>query len=116
MGDRRMVEVKSSEGSLFVYSHWGGFELPKRAVAAIKSAQPRWNDEPYGVRIIVDQLIAPGRDQETGYGLMLKPSCEDSYNGDKPSILIDLVEQRLTIQGESNGVVGGTFQEVVTKI
>ncbi len=103
MGDRRMAEIKTEDGSLYVYTHWQGYEFADIAKAAIKTAQPRWDDEPYATRIIVDQLTKDGRDTETGFGLMLKPNAEDSYNGDKPSVLIDLPGQTLTVKGVGAG-------------
>ena len=97
MGDRAMAEIKTSEGSLFVYTHWGGEGLPQCATEAVIAAKPRWDDEPYAVKIIVDQLIKEGRDQETGFGIMLTPEAEDEYNGDKPSVIIDLPLKELAI-------------------
>jgi len=97
MGDRAMAEIITEDGSLYVYSHWGGFELPDNAKQAIMAAQDRWDDESYATRIIVDQLTKGGRDQETGYGLMLKPNAEDEYNNDNPSVIIDLVQKRLSV-------------------
>jgi len=101
MGDRVMAEIKTKEGSLYVYSHWGGYSMPQNAMQAIVAAQPRWDDESYATRIIVDQLTRDCRDQETGAGLMLKPSSQDEYNYDKPSVIIDLVKQELTIIGHN---------------
>ena len=100
MGDRRMAEIKTSDGSLFLYSHWGGHSLPERAEKAIFAARGRWQDESYCVRILVDQLTIDHRDEETGAGLMLKPCCEDSYNNDDPSVIIDITEKTLTIEPE----------------
>ena len=97
MGDRRMAEIKTTDGSLYVYTHWGGSDLPDIARHAISFAKLRWDDEPYAVRIIVDQLTKDGRDKETGFGLMLAPNVEDSYNNDEPSVIIDLVARHLTI-------------------
>jgi len=97
MGDRAMAEIKIEDGSLFVYTHWDGAHLPELAKKAVLAAEPRWDDEPYAVRIIVDQLTKEGRDQETGYGLMLKPKAEDEYNGDSPSVVIDLTTKELHI-------------------
>lgn len=89
MGDRRMAEIKTSDGSLYVYAHSEGYELPDLAREAVRRAQPRLGDEPYWTRIVVDQLTKTGRDRETGWGLMLKPTAEDEYNDDKPSVIID---------------------------
>ena len=95
MGDKAMAEIKVEGGSFYIYTHWGGASLLKDAIEAILTARPRWNDTPYATRIIVDQLTKDGRDQETGFGLMLKPHAEDEYNNDKPSVIIDLLKQEL---------------------
>ena len=102
-----MAEIKLENGSLFVYTHWNGAEFPEMARDAIEKAKGRWDDEGYATRIIVDQLTKPGRDEETGFGLMLGPDAEDSYNNDSPSILIDLVAKQLTVVGE--GAVVASF-------
>lgn len=111
MGDRRMAEVKLAKGSIYIYSHWGGYEMATDAVEAIKSAQPRWADESYAARIIVDQLTKGSRDSETGHGLMLGPDAEDSYNNDQPSILIDLANQTFKVTGEG-GLPATPFDEL----
>lgn len=100
MGDRRMAEVKTEGGSLFVYAHGHGSELPDMARAAIVAAKGRWDDAPYATRIVVDQLTKPGRDEETGFGLMLGPNAEDSYNDDSPSVIINLEGQTLEVIGD----------------
>ena len=97
MGDRRMIELKTRDGSLYVYLHNRGFQAPEIVSEAIKFARPRWGDESYALRIIVDQIIKGGRDQLLSYGLMLEPNVEDEYNGNKPSIVVDLVEQTLMV-------------------
>ena len=107
MGDRRMVEIKTCGGSLFVYSHWDGALMPALAKGAVRAAKPRWDDQSYAVRILVDQLTRAGRDQETDYGLMLTPNAEDEYNHDSPSIIIDLPNKQLTI-------IGGGKQETLS--
>ena len=103
MGDRRMAEIKTEDGSLYVYSHWGGHGMPKDAKAAVLSAKGRWDDESYATRIIVDQLTKECRDMETGAGLMLKPEAEDSYNDDSPSVIIDLPQKVLSVVGTGQG-------------
>jgi len=97
MGDRAMAEIKTDGGSLFIYTHWGGYSLPENAKKAIVKAKPRWDDLPYATRIIVDQLIKEGRDEETGFGIMLNDNAEDEYNADKPSVIINLEDKTLKI-------------------
>jgi hypothetical protein len=112
MGDRAMAEIKVKDGSLYIYTHWRGYELPKTAKEAIKTATPRWHDEAYCMRIIVDQMTKEARDQETGYGLMLKPYAEDEYNHDKPSVVIDLTAKMLTVIGHDGDNGEFKFQEL----
>lgn len=92
MGDRAMAEIKTSEGSLYFYTHWSGSELPKIAQEAVQVASARKGDNSYALRIVIDQLIklCGARDRETGAGIMFAPNCEDSYNNDNPSVVIDL--------------------------
>ena len=99
MGDRAMAELKVKDGSLFFYTHWSGQELPKYAQVALDKARPRLGDDAYALRIVVDSLIdqVGARDQETGAGLMLKPTAEDEYNRDQPSVIIDLTEGKITV-------------------
>jgi len=97
MGDRRMAEIKTTDGSLFIYTHWGGEGLPDLARRAIAFAKGRWQDESYCLRILVDQITVNNRDSQTGAGLMLQPSVEDEYNNDKPSVIIDIPKQTLQI-------------------
>jgi hypothetical protein len=101
MGDRRMAEIKTADGSLYVYTHWGGGEMVDVAINAILAAKGRWNDSSYATRIIVDQLTKPSRDSETGHGLMLGPNAEDEYNGGSPSIIIDLVHRVFSVMGKA---------------
>lgn len=97
MGDRRMAQIVTSEGSLYVYTHWEGSTFPAQARAAVRKAATRLGDEPYWVRIVVDQLTKSGRDAETGFGLLLKPTAEDSYNNDSPSIIINAITGKVSV-------------------
>lgn len=99
MGDRAMAEIKTDGGSIFIYTHWGGFDLSKDAKEAIRKAMPRiqMNDLPYSTHIVIDQLIKGCRDSETGIGIMLNDNAEDEYNNNKPSVIIDLVNQTLQV-------------------
>ncbi len=97
MGDRRMAEIKVKDGSLFVYTHNYGAEFPAMAEAALDSARCRLGDDCYALRIVIDQLTRPGRDQELDFGLMLTPNAEDEYNNDQPSIIIDLTKGTVVI-------------------
>jgi hypothetical protein len=102
MGDRAMAQINMDDGALYVYTHWGGNNLPEDARKAIQAARARIGcHDSYADRIIVDQLTKEGRDEETGFGLMLTPAGEDEYNNDKPSVVIDLNKQLLTVTREN---------------
>ena len=105
MGDRAMAEIKTEGGSFYVYTHWYGTDFPEMARDAIMAAKPRWADLPYATRIIVDQLTKPGRDDEAGFGLMLRPDAEDEYNNDHPSVIIDLIKRVLSIIHDQKPIV-----------
>jgi hypothetical protein len=98
-----MAEIITERGSLYVYTHWMGWDFPEMAKQAIVAARPRWDDPIYATHIIVDQLTKEGRDQETEFGLMCTPCCEDSYNGDSPSVIINLPSRILTVHGKGAG-------------
>lgn len=97
MGDRSMAEIRMVKSSLYIYAHWDGAGLPHAAEKAIFAAKGRLNDEPYGVRIIVDQLTKAARDQEAVPCLLLGPDSEDSPNNDAASVIIDLTRKTLTV-------------------
>ena len=79
MGARTTFGVKDRQGSIFLYSHWGGDSKVEDAVHALKMARPRWNDTTYGMRIFISQIIGHSWDSETGYGISAKPVFEEQY-------------------------------------
>jgi len=88
--------------------------LPEAAKQAIAAARYRWDDESYATRIIIDQLTKEGRDQETGFGVMVSPRAEDEYNGDEPSVVIDLPKKTLEVIRPRDGISSLTaFGELV---
>ncbi len=104
MGDRAMAEIKVSDGSLYFYTHWSGSSLPVDAQNALTLAGPRLGDDSYAMKIVLDYLIhvSGARDSETGAGVMIQPELEDEYNNDRPSVIIDLVEDKVTVVRDSS--------------
>ena len=100
MGDRRMAEVKTSNGSLYFYTHSHGFTLPDISREAMRTVtvMKRQDDEEYAVRIILDYLIenTGSHNSPTGSGISLAPNMEDQYSrGFEPTVIIDLVDWSL---------------------
>lgn len=70
--DRRKVADDDYETQgIYLYTHWNGYDWPEmlRQALATEHATRRRTDEPYLVRILVDQLFRSIRDEETGGGI-----------------------------------------------
>lgn len=94
MGDRRLAEIRTEDGSMYFYTHWSGYELPRIAEESLRYAEQRKNDSPYALKMVLDYLIKEcgGRDGALNCGIGLDPghTGEDEYRGDPTSVLIDL--------------------------
>lgn len=80
MGARTVFEVKDQDGSIFLYSHWGGDTKVEDAIDALKKAEPRWHDTTYGMRIFISQIVGEAWNDETGYGISTKDVFEEQYD------------------------------------
>jgi hypothetical protein len=97
MGDRVVYSIRQDKDlSVNLYSHWGGHDRFVTLAAALKAAEPRWNDMSYCTRIIVSQLIGDQWNEETGFGLWASNENGAYYGGDHPDIVIDLVFMTVT--------------------
>lgn len=68
MGDRANVKVIDGKSAVFLYSHWGGSELPATLQTALKRRK-RWDDGQYLARIIFDAMVGEHQGGETGFGI-----------------------------------------------
>lgn len=80
MGDRGNVAVMQypyddQDKVVYLYTHWGGTELPVVLAEALDSAagRGRWNDPAYLARIIFCRMVRGDEAGETGYGISLTP-------------------------------------------
>ena len=102
MGDRRIAEIKTEEGSLYFYTHYTGFRMYYDALNALDAASPRRDQQEYALKIVLDYMIAASRsrDSETNGGiwLSLKHMAIDDYSflitkdstSNEPTVLIDI--------------------------
>jgi hypothetical protein len=99
MGARINFVFKTNldEPYLVLYSHWGETEWRKDLAQALDFARPRWTDDSYCLRIIIDQLTKDARDSETGYGLFLAKQNELDFL-DYP-VIIDTQAQWVQDEG-----------------
>ena len=70
MGDRANIQVKENDNDpgVFLYSHWGGTEIPFKLKIAL-SKRWRWDDSAYLTRIIFDTMTEGQHGEETGFGI-----------------------------------------------
>jgi hypothetical protein len=74
MGDRANVVIRddyvrdNDREAVFLYSHWGGYELPEVVRRAL-ARRERWDDAPYLARIVFDTMIGGHQGGETGFGI-----------------------------------------------
>ena len=97
MGARTVFEVKDRDGSIFLYSHWGGDTKVEDAKSALTVAEPRWMDTTYGMRIFISQIIGDYWNEETGYGISAKHTFEEQYD----PMVIDFEDNTVTYLDET---------------
>lgn len=114
MGDRANVVVKNSNTiGVWIYTHWGGYELAGRVQKAL-AKKWRWDDESYLTRIIYDEVVRGSEREETGLGI-------STYMGDNEHkiVVVCVNEQRVKFVIEGNdvyidkGVHSWTFEEFI---
>ena len=105
MGDRANVFVKEQygrEGGVYLYTHWGGTDLPETVQGAMKKKE-RWDDGSYLARIIFCQMVKGHENGETGFGISATLG-----DGDDRILVIDCDKQTVSIKDHS-----WTFQEFI---
>lgn len=106
MGARTVFELQDNNGSVFLYSHWGGDDKIFDAANALAKSQPRWEDTTYGMRMFISQIIGNDWQSETGYGISAKNVFEEQY----APMIIDFETQVITFD-ESEQML--SFREFV---
>ena len=96
MGDRGNVKVVDSfdGGAVFLYSHWGGTELPK-VVQTVLSRKARWDDAPYLARMIFCEMVKGQEADETGFGISTG-ICDNEH----PIVVVDCKAQEVRYEEE----------------
>lgn len=97
MGDRANVYVKDGNRGVYLYTHWGGSELPG-VVADALARRLRWDDGPYLTRIIFCEMVRGQEDSEYGFGISAR-MCDNEH----PIIVIDPRAQTIAYADEPAG-------------
>lgn len=113
MGDRANVVIDDSGERVYLYTHWGGMELPQVVQGALAKRQ-RWDDAPYLARIVFCAMVKGQEDEETGYGISTSPP-----DNEHPLIVLDCRNKKVKLEAYGGGfadpLVGRewTFEEFV---
>ena len=101
MGDRANCIVtqqypnnSSKPAPVYLYTHWGGYELPAMVQKALQRKQ-RWNDPPYLARIIFDQMTAGEQGKVTGHGISTI-LCDNEH----PLIVVDSAASEVRFESD----------------
>lgn len=94
MGDRGNVRVVDGDFSVYLYSHWGGSDLPFDVQKAL-AKEWRWTDPAYLTRIIFEVLIEGQEHTETGFGIS-NSICDNEH----PIIVVDCDKQQVRLENE----------------
>lgn len=95
MGNRGNIKVTSEHGSVYLYAHWKGSNLPTIVQTAMRSqsARGRWDDEQYLARILFCHLLPKDDwEGETGYGIGTVIG-----DGDDKVVEVDVGKQRVLV-------------------
>jgi hypothetical protein len=99
MGDRANVYIRqSATAGVFLYTHWGGGDLPEVVRVALDSGQgrARWRDDAYLARIVFCQMVGQdGWNDETGFGISAF-ICDNEH----PIIVLDPAGGRIGFAAE----------------
>lgn len=121
MGDRANIVVVNrrpvtrSDGKplmVYLYSHWGGSELPEVLRLAL-ARRLRWDDDQYLARIIFDQMVGDQHGEEANFGISAA-LMDNSY----PVLVVDCQTQTVGFAKEGEEPECSkiwTFEEYIAK-
>jgi len=99
MGDRGNVYCKEQwekKGGVYLYSHWGGSNLPN-IVQTVLTRKQRWDDGAYLTRMIFCAMVRNDIDGEVGYGISTT-LCDNGH----PIVVVDVNTQTIGFASEDN--------------
>jgi hypothetical protein len=99
MGDRANIVLdQENRQEIWLYTHWGGGDLPAVLQESLKRGKTRWTDEPYLGRIIFQDLTRGCEDELTGFGISSYMGDNDGY----PYLRVDCKRQVVEVDYHSH--------------
>lgn len=108
MGDRANIVIRQQDQAIYLYSHWGGEDMPDTLARALIHGQSRWNDETYLARIIFNAMTAGDETSTTGFGIGVYPSD----NG-HPFLVVDSERGTVSVHPEDAQLGQGEWPEPI---
>lgn len=92
MGDRANIVIldeiePTGKTAVFLYSHWGGEEMPGILADALAYGEERWNDPSYLARIIFQKMVKGDRGL-IGFGISTRLT-----DNEHPLLVLDTTKQ-----------------------
>lgn len=97
MGDRVTLAVQDQGERVYLYSHWGGWEMPETLRVAIARRQ-RWDDPSYLTRIIFNTMTLGSEGDETGYGISTRVQ-----DYEYPLLVVDCDKKEIRLEKPEGG-------------
>jgi len=107
MGDRAQVFMKKEK--VYLYTHWGSYELLKTVQNAMMRGKERWDDPEYLARIIFCEMLGDDTKGLTGLGI-----GGDKHNDINRLITVDTENEEVSHKGDGDDFKC-SFQEFVDK-
>ena len=99
MGERGNVFVKEpgedDDTGVWLYTHWGCYELPGTLADALHRGKSRWGDAPYLTRIIFNSMVSGDEMGTTGFGISARMG-DNNY----PILVVDDVAGTVSVGSE----------------
>ena len=110
MGDRANIHVKTrGRKGIFLYTHWGGSDLPQVLSAALERGRSCWDDDAYLARIIFCEMVKNDVRGIRGYGI-------STYVVDGEDRIIEVEVDPEILPGDQKITIGDrswTFEEFI---
>lgn len=106
MGDRANVVIQDEDGNrVWLYSHWGGFDMLTTLRNALTRGKERWDDPAYLARIVFCEMMGPKAVNDTG-GFGISAVIGDN---ERPILVCDCKTQTVRLEDEADGHLAGYY-------
>jgi hypothetical protein len=115
MSDSGNIAVKEGKHIIYLYTHWGGSDLPETLKDALERGRKRWNDPAYLTRIIFCEMIMEASRLTDTDGLGISCNIQDNEHD---LLVVVLYEQIVIVYRYTDETEKAryTFQEFIDTV